>query len=114
MAESIIKRNPKSVMFELEAGDVASYGGCGIYDPVGNTVRIYGYAYSSSDISTSSALATIPSKYRPSGVVYGACGLCASDGLYRAYSCSFRNTGRIQQGFSGTVRRVTFFGEYTL
>ena len=114
MAESVIKRQPQCVAFNLEAGDVANYGGTGIYDPIGNTVRIYGYAYSTSNIATSAALAMIPEAYRPSGTIYGACGLCQEDGVFRAYSCSFRSTGKIMQGFSSSTRRVVFFGEYIL
>lgn len=114
MADSVIKRSPKSVRFELEQGDISTFGGHGVYDPVGNTVRIYGYAYSTSNIATSAALAMIPEAYRPSGTVYGVAGLCQEDGIFRAYSCSFRSTGKILQGFSGTTRRVIFMGEYTL
>ena len=93
------------------ASGVTQYGYI-LKDPTTKTCRIFVVARSSSNISTSTILAVVPSGYRPKANVslFGA--VAAADGLMNAYFGTVKTDGSITQSAGSTIREVFFTGEY--
>lgn len=74
--------------------------------------RIFIVARSSSNISTTMVLATVPSGYRPAqnASLFGA--VAAADGLMNAFYGTVKTDGSITQGAGSTIREVFLIGEY--
>lgn len=85
-----------------------------IYDPNTGSVRLYFYARSSSNISTSDVLGYVPVSYRPSGnwQLYGVIGVGGT--TIAAYSGVVHTDGSITQSLSGTARDIFLCGEWII
>lgn len=84
------------------------------YDKVANTVRIYLSARSNSDITTSSALAFVPTEYKPKANARLVCMVKTSSDYVAVYSALISTTGKITQDLSASAREVLVVGEYSL
>lgn len=113
MATSKIARKTAEV-FVLGSGSagVTSFGR-GTYDPNTNTVRIVVAARSTSDITTSTILATIPAGYRPPSNI-SIYGFFATSGGTAAYYGTANANGNITQSLGSSVREAFMYGEYSL
>ena len=104
-----------ATVFTLGAGasGITSMG-IGIYDPNSSTVRIYLFARSTSNISGSTSIATIPEAYRPSvnTALYGMMSTPSTRGV--AYYGRARANGDITQDLGNEVREVILVGEYPI
>ena len=88
--------------------------GVGKYDKATNTVRLYVFGVDTANISSSTALFTVPSAYRPSTntampIAYAT---SSASGVY--YATLNASNGTITQGATNSLRQVIGFCEYTL
>lgn len=109
-------KNTTPEMFTLESNSsLATSGGTGIYFPDSGLVVIMGAASNTSNIGTTTVLATVPSKYRPSEnrSIYGRFNTDAN--VNSIASVVVRtNNGAITEGSSGYVRSIDFWGVYKI
>lgn len=106
--------NREYVVLGAGASGVTTSSGYLIRDNANKTVRVYGYARSDSNITTSMSFAGIPSGYRPTSNYSGFCTLTLANGGSVAAACIFGTDGTIKQNMSSSVREIAFFGEYPL
>lgn len=113
MATSTIPQKTATSGAITSATSGVDVGGRWVYDPNTETVRIYMYAHSSSNITTSTVLANIPSGYRPSSN-YGLYGLMKTTSDTRGYYGRIDANGNITQQLGSIVRDLCLFGEYSV
>ena len=113
MATSTIPQKTATGGAITSATSGVDVGGRWVYDPNTKTVRIYMYAHSSSNITTDTILANIPSRYRPSSN-YALFGLIKTTGDTRGYYGRIETNGNITQQLGTIVRDLCLFGEYSV
>lgn len=111
MATSTIQQKTAITGALTSATSEVEVGGRWVYDPNTRTVRVYMYARSSSNITTSTVLANIPSGYRPSGN-WGLYGMIKTTEATWGYYGRIDANGNITQQLGSIVRDVCLFGEY--
>ena len=113
MAQSIIPQNTAISGALTSPTSGITTNGRWFYDPNSSTVRVYLYARSSSNITASMTLATIPSEYRPSSN-WALFGFMTSGGSGVAYSGRVDTNGNITQQLGSQCREVFLCGEYAI
>lgn len=106
--------NPiQTVKFNL-ASAISNANGYGIYDEKTDSVRINGRVTSSTDITTSTNLFTIPEGYRPASnqPVYAT--FVTSSSTVAAYWLIVGADGTVKQPLGNSIRTIFFSGEYPL
>ena len=112
MAESIIKGGVNG--FTGTRTSAMSKGTCyGTFDRKTRVVTLNFYAHSSSDITTSTKLFTIPSEYCPSETVYGSV-VAIGGGVTATERCRVLSSGDVYQGASNIARQVAGMIQYII
>lgn len=86
----------------------------GIYDEFTDTVRVRGYIYISTNISTSTVLFTAPEGYRPTSNFAIFMELTMESGATVPYYGIIKPNGEITQSLGNTVQKIFIDGEYPL
>lgn len=115
MAVNKIKATSPEMFTLTPNSSLAVSGGSGIYFPDSGLVAIWGAAAHTSDIGTSTVLATVPQKYRPSGVRNISFRFTTgTNANATANNCNISSNGNITQGATGIGRAVDFWGVYQI
>ena len=116
MATGTIK-NTAPVKFALTSAGHSSSGGFGIYFPDSRLVVFMAECSMGSDGNTGTAIAIIPSPYRPTAQVSGGCfGRIgqSNGGSFTTHMFNIDTSGNIKQGATSNFRNADVYGAYTI
>ena len=116
MATGSIKNNAP-VRFSLTSAGHSSSGGFGIYYPESKLVMFYAECSMGSDGNLGTAIAIIPSPYRPttavSSGVFGRIGQ-SNGGSFTTHMFNIDTSGNIKEGATSNFRNADVCGSYTI